>query len=218
MSKDVNVNGVDYFGISELEVKKTGSGTALFKDVDEIVTPSGTVNISENGTHDVSKYAAAVVNVEGSGAEEYWFSKTGSMYLKNMVVPKVVSAASNMTSKYEKADNLESIVMEECDMTAASAVFSFCGKLKNAVLKAPSTLYNMAFRSCTALETVQLGSVGNAVKSIVENAFISCTQEGLTITVYVADDATLPMTNAPWGATNATIVYKSATSGETITA
>lgn len=68
MSKNVTVNGVDYTGVSQVQLPTTAGGTALFKDVDEITTPSGDINITENGTHDVSAYAQAVVNVESGGS------------------------------------------------------------------------------------------------------------------------------------------------------
>ena len=68
MSKNVTVNGVDYTGVSQVQLPTTDGATALFKDVDEITTPSGDINITENGTHDVSAYAQAVVNVESGGS------------------------------------------------------------------------------------------------------------------------------------------------------
>lgn len=71
MSKNVKVNGVDYTGVSQVQLPTTAGGTALFKDVDEITTPSGSVTITENGTHNVSAYAQAVVNVESSGGDDY---------------------------------------------------------------------------------------------------------------------------------------------------
>ena len=54
MSKNVTVNGVDYSGVSQVQLKTTAGGTALFKDVDEITEPSGSVTITANGTHDVT--------------------------------------------------------------------------------------------------------------------------------------------------------------------
>lgn len=70
MSKNVKVNGVDYTGVSQVQLPTTAGGTALFKDVDEITTPSGSINITENGTHNVSAYAQAVVNVASGGDNE----------------------------------------------------------------------------------------------------------------------------------------------------
>lgn len=69
MSKNVKVNGVDYTGVSQVQLPTTAGGTALFKDVDEITTPSGSVTITENGTHNVSAYAQAVVNVASGGGD-----------------------------------------------------------------------------------------------------------------------------------------------------
>lgn len=67
MSKDVKVNDTVYNGVSQIRLQTTVGGYALFKDVSEIVTPSGAVSITENGTHDVKDYASAIVNVAGGG-------------------------------------------------------------------------------------------------------------------------------------------------------
>lgn len=75
------------------------------------------------------------------------------------------------------------------------------------------------FRNCTGLKNVQFGSVGYSAyptASNIYNAFDGDTQNDLTITIYVPDDATLPISGQPWGATNATIVYRSITTGEVI--
>ncbi len=70
MSKHVNVNGINYSGVSQVQLKTADGGTAMFKDVDEIVTPSGAMNITENGTFDVSAFASAIVNVVANGDGE----------------------------------------------------------------------------------------------------------------------------------------------------
>ena len=66
--KNVNVNGVDYSGVSQVQLKTTEGGTALFKDVDEIVTPSGVKTITENGTYDVTNFATVVANIAAGGS------------------------------------------------------------------------------------------------------------------------------------------------------
>lgn len=69
---------------------------------------------------------------------------------------------------------------------------------------------------CPKLSEITLGSVGHAVTGIYSNAFRSSgtSAESKTITVYVSDSATLPLNNAPWGLTGATVIYRSATTGE----
>ena len=66
------------------------------------------------------------------------------------------------------------------------------------------------FRGCTALESVQLGSVGYSV-TVENNNFYGDTQTGLTITVYTTGaNADTAVANIRSGATNATIIIKAA--------
>ena len=68
--------------------------------------------------------------------------------------------------------------------------------------------YTATFCNCRNLTDVQLGSEGHAVTSLGQYMFKGCTQSNLTITVYTNGGASLA--NAPWGATNATIIYEEA--------
>jgi hypothetical protein len=66
MSKNVKLNGNDYLGVSTIQIPTTSGGVASFKDVDEIAVPTGSKNITENGTYDVTNFAQAIVNVATS--------------------------------------------------------------------------------------------------------------------------------------------------------
>lgn len=73
MSKNIKLNNKDYNGVSTVQLPTTSGGTATFKDTDEIKTPSGSITITKNGTHDVTNFASAIVNVPisgGSGSSE----------------------------------------------------------------------------------------------------------------------------------------------------
>lgn len=95
--------------------------------------------------------------------------------------------------------------------------FEGCSSIENISLPnyAGGMGYSQVFKDCTSLVTVQVGGIGKAVTSGVANIFQGCTQAGLTITLYVVP-GTEPLTNSPWGATNATIVYCSSVDGSVL--
>lgn len=71
MSKNVILNGITYNGVSEVELPVSG-GTAKFKDNDEIITPSGTLEITTNGERNVAEYEKVNVNVSGGELTDYF--------------------------------------------------------------------------------------------------------------------------------------------------
>lgn len=76
MSKNVKLNNQNYTGVSTVQIPTTNGGIAVFKDADEIVTPSGAKTITANGTYDVSAFAQAIVNVPTGGASPVYQEKT----------------------------------------------------------------------------------------------------------------------------------------------
>ena len=96
-----------------------------------------------------------------------------------------------------------------------------CKNLKNAYFSNVSIRHELTggwngtiFNECTSLESITLGSVGHPVEGLQARTFRNCTQKDFTIKIYVKDGVT--SLGGPWGATNATIEYYSATTGEKI--
>lgn len=73
MSKNIVLDGVVYRGVSTIEFPTEDGGTARMIETDSI--PSGSVTITENGTHDVTGYAEAVVNVVDESTSSAWTSE-----------------------------------------------------------------------------------------------------------------------------------------------
>lgn len=152
------------------------------------------------------------------GVEEVYCTKFGRVYVKNM---ELITTVDNMdpgmlNGTYQNADELETVYMHGTPWTSTVGLqntFNTCGKLKHATIEQVRRYSNYVFIRCPMLETAQLGCVGNGVLALY-NTFYGLTQQNLTITIFVDDETAIPLANSPWGATNATIVYRSSTTGE----
>lgn len=157
------------------------------------------------------------------GDTVYYSGYNGVPYVENMVI----NGGTAPVPQFSYCDHLKSI-----DYTATGtesfSVDAMCANnplLETAIfrrsLKCVNNFSVSEFRSDTALKVVQLGDLGKPCDKINSVIFRNCTQSGLTITIYTTATslATLPSTisNSPWGATNATIVFRNSTTGEVLT-
>ena len=187
------------------------------------ITPSGSLQIAENGTYDVTDKAEAVVNVS---QETYYMTKYGVWYPPNIDIEindfNVHAMPSNL---YNSADHIVSARLAGVTSIQGGANANPFSHSSIITLELPSLRSDNTYiaGNCEKLQTVTLGSVGVAVSSIYGRAFRNCTNPNLIITIYV-DAATLAdipadvSGNSPFGAVNATIIYKNSTTGEVITA
>jgi hypothetical protein len=116
-----------------------------------------------------------------------------------------VTLSSSLTSIGSQAFNrctaLEAITIPNTVTSIGSYAFQDCTSLTDVTLSSSLTsIGSQAFNRCTALEAI---TIPNTVTSIGSRAFSGCTSLQ-TITINKAEGS---ITGAPWGATNATVVW-----------
>lgn len=219
--KNVTINDTNYTGVSEVQLSVTGGGTANFRDVDEITTPSGSINITANGTHNVSAYAQAVVNVAaesgGDDATEFAefmagkYGKTGLSENKTFNCPDGVTVIRKYAFHGVTPDtgavatvNLPDTVTEFCDYAFNFASRVCINKLPNGLTAIGGHCFNYArsvFGDSTTLE------IPASVGSIAQLAFYQYNGNVNTITfkgtpTSIANNAfqtsAITTINVPW--------------------
>lgn len=192
-----SVNGTDLAAVGAAIAEKAG--------VDAPAWPEG--------------FVSAVEGIEGK--QDAFYSSAGAMYIKNIEVPSDITFTF-ISGLYANATELERYIAQGANVAYATAIFDGCTKLKEVVIGRCGSLNHYIFRNCTSLETAVLGGIGYPVAGAGIYGFLGCTQSTLTITVYVdavtfAEISANVIGTAPWGATNATIIYRNSTTGEVIT-
>lgn len=172
-----------------------------------------------------SELVEKVKSIETGSSVELFNSDLGRLYVKNMVLKDLIASdeVGKLNNMYTNCVRLETVEMDGGLRTGSdSGIFYGCENLRSAKLKNITSYGHYIFRDCLSLENAELGYIEKPVIQMAVHTFYNCTQNDLKITIYV-DSTTLAgipeeiTSVAPWGATNATIIYRNSTSGEVIT-
>lgn len=172
--KNVKVNDTTYTAVSTVQLPLAdGTGNAQFKDVDEIVEPSGTKSITTNGTHDVADYASVNVNVAGGGDVQDQLVQYCNGAVTNLDLTGATKIPPYMFhAAYNGDSTLTGITMPNVTEIGEYA-FEGC---KNLILsELPTGLRKTGNRSFYMCEKVTFSEIP-VLEVITNNLFQGCTQ------------------------------------------
>lgn len=187
---------------------------------DGYIIPSGELEITENGEYDITDKASVIVSVEESGGAELLFTASGAIYVEELVVPETVTA---LNSGVYNINGFKSITA--LGVTELKGHYCFGGAWNSLeVLICPRLTSWPGNYWCRGgnLKEVQAGSIGYPVTAMLNaKGFDLNSRSDLVITIYVdattlAEVPTEVSSYSPFGATNATIVYRNSITGEVI--
>lgn len=167
-----------------------------------------------------SEVAPAIEGITGDGEVLYY--TTGEIYVEHVVVPDSITVLKNAAYNIP---GIKSVYAPNVTELQGHYVFGQAWNTMEEII-CPKLQFMGAAYWCNGgrLKTVQIGSVGYPVSGMTYGkGFDNNRREDLVITIYVdattlAEVPTDITDYAPFGAVNATIVYRNSTTGEVISA
>ena len=173
--------------------------------LEEGITPTGTIEINQNGTHDVTNYASAKVNVESISDTTYedgliTRSITGD-YVNNRIttignnslrtLPITSLHCENVTSVAGEAvrqcNYLVDVYLPNCTQTGGYS-FGICPLLERVELGAMTNIKAYDFYNCPKLTTFIINNTATVCSLANVSAFTSSGIASGTGYIYVPDD------------------------------
>ncbi len=173
----------------------------------------------------LSDLPEAVGALPEGGEEVFFDSYCGCGYTKNVVYPR----NNNVARVYQECAHLETFSAPNFEISYpynnAEYFCTYNENLRTLDLPVAKSFGHYNFQYNTGLKEVTCGSIGNPMEGGgLGYSFRGVTQSDVVFTIYTSA-ATLEEANtlhsggpASWGATNATVIYRDATTGEVITA
>lgn len=157
------------------------------------------------------------------GTQLYLNPLTGQYYpaILDFTPESNATGQNNLSYRWIRCENLREATIRGYRLVGLTGdganAFSYCNNLQRLIITDGCTNGDgYIARNCPYLEYIQIGSIGHAAHRLYASAFQGSggSAPSKTLVVYVTDDETIPVSGAPWGYTGATVIYRSATTGE----
>lgn len=163
---------------------KPSEMASAISNIETGITPSGTLDITENGEYDVTEYANATVNVEGGGkyAPRFiLFRNYRGTDLDYEVANLDTSNVTNMTGMFYQCLQLKKLDLSSWDtknVTSMIQTFYYCMSLKNLDINnfdtSNVTDMNGMFNNCANLTSLDVSSFNTSKVIIMYSMFSNC--------------------------------------------
>lgn len=156
------LNSIAYGAVSDVS-SELGAELILEGLAEEytLLSPTGSVSITANGTVDVAEYASAVVNVDD-------FESLVDRSITEVTEKMLSGITSIGKCAFEWCQSLTSVTIPSEITSINDSAFAFCTNLENVTIKGNTSIGDTVFNSCTGLSSLTMlsttpPSAGNAV-------------------------------------------------------